>query len=152
MPNFPFTGWREIPVLGKICFGVSLLTPVELSWAVTKTGTLQLPDDCCALIAWLKQSGWDGAKSYFSKRNFHRDASRIFPFLFMKSSSDLFEWYCQTPIPGQTWELTLFSHGNNNKKKNKKKNPHPNSPRRVCAMVLKFCMRPSDTKRIRLHP
>jgi hypothetical protein len=36
-------------------------------------------------------------------------------------------YYCQTPIQGQTWELTLFSRGNNNKKK---KNPHPNSPRR----------------------
>mgnify|MGYP006905827070 CR=1 FL=1 len=32
--------------------------------------------------------------------------------------------YCQTPIPVQTWELTLLSPGNNNnnKNKNKKKN------------------------------
>jgi hypothetical protein len=26
--------------------------------------------------------------------------------------------YCQTPIQGQTWELTLFSQGNNKNKKN----------------------------------
>ena len=54
---------------------------------------------------------------------------------------------CQTPIPGQTWELTLFSRGNN-----KKNDPHLNSPRRGCARVLKFCMRPSVTKIIRLNP
>jgi hypothetical protein len=57
-----------------------------------------------------------------------------------------FLFYCQTPMPGQTWDLTLFSYGNK-----KKKNPHPNSPRRCCARVLKCCMWPSDTKRIRLH-
>ena len=41
--------------------------------------------------------------------------------------------YCQTPIPGETWELTLLSRGNNNnnnnnnnnKNKKKKNNPHP---------------------------
>ena len=63
--------------------------------------------------------------------------------------------YCQTPTPGETWELTLLSRGNKkNKKKNKKKknDPHLNSPRRDCARILKFCMRPSVTKRIRLHP
>ena len=32
-------------------------------------------------------------------------------------------YFCQTPIPGQTLELTLLSSGNN--KKNKKKNTHP---------------------------
>ena len=57
-------------------------------------------------------------------------------------------YFCQTPIPGQTWELTLLSRGQN---KNKKK-PHLNSPRRGCARGLKFCMRLSVTKRIRLHP
>jgi hypothetical protein len=30
--------------------------------------------------------------------------------------------------------------------------PHPNSPRRGCPKILKFCMRPSVTKRIRLRP
>ena len=53
--------------------------------------------------------------------------------------------FCQTPIPGQTWKLTLLSRGN---KKNK---PHPNYPRRGCPRVLKFWMWPSVTKRIRLH-
>ena len=57
---------------------------------------------------------------------------------------------CQTPITGQTWELTLLSCGNK-KKRNKNNNPHPNSPRRGCPRVLKFCMRPSVTKRISLH-
>ena len=55
----------------------------------------------------------------------------------------------QTTIPDQTWELTLVSHGNNNNNKN---NPQPNSPRRGCPSVMKFCMWPSVTKRIRLHP
>jgi hypothetical protein len=59
--------------------------------------------------------------------------------------------FCQTPIQGQTWLLTLFSRSNNNHKK-KKNDPHPNSPRRGGARGLKFCMRPSVTKRIRLHP
>ena len=59
--------------------------------------------------------------------------------------------YCQTPTPGETWELTLLSRGNKNNKNNKN-NPHLNSPRRDCARVLKFCMRPSETKKIRLHP
>ena len=57
--------------------------------------------------------------------------------------------YCQTPIPGQTWELTLLSRGKN---KNKNKNPHLNSARWACPRVIKFCVRPSVTKRIRLHP
>ena len=29
--------------------------------------------------------------------------------------------FCQTPTPGETWELTLLSCGNKNKKKKKKK-------------------------------
>ena len=28
----------------------------------------------------------------------------------------IYDRYCQTPIPGQTWELTLLSHGNKNNK------------------------------------
>ena len=31
--------------------------------------------------------------------------------------------YSQTPTPGQTWELTLLSPGNDKNNKNKKKNP-----------------------------
>ena len=43
----------------------------------------------------------------------------------------LLEVYCQTPIPGQTWELTLLLHANNNNKNN----PHPNFPKGI---VLAF--------------
>jgi hypothetical protein len=42
---------------------------------------------------------------------------------------------CQTPTPGESWELTLLSHGN--KKKN---DPHLNSPRTGCRMVSNFSM------------
>ena len=57
-----------------------------------------------------------------------------------------FNPYCLTPSPVLNWGLTLFSLGNNNKnnKKKKKNNPHIwGYPR-----ALKFCMRPSITKRI----
>jgi hypothetical protein len=57
--------------------------------------------------------------------------------------------YCQTPTPGEIWELTLLLRGKKNKKRN---DPPLNSPRRDCAWVLKFCMWPSVIKRIRLHP
>ena len=57
---------------------------------------------------------------------------------------------CQNPIPGQTWELTLFSRGNKKKKKNNKH--HPNSTRRGYPRDMKFCIRPSITKRIRWNP
>jgi hypothetical protein len=50
-------------------------------------------------------------------------------------------YFCQTPTPGEYWELTLLSHGH--KKNNNKNDPHLNFPRRDCARVLKFCMRPS---------
>ena len=43
--------------------------------------------------------------------------------------------FCQTPIPGKIWELTLLSRCNKNKNN---KNPHSNSPRRGCPRVLKF--------------
>ena len=39
----------------------------------------------------------------------------------MEGADDLREAFCQTPIPRETWELTLFYRGNN--KKNKK-NPN----------------------------
>ena len=56
---------------------------------------------------------------------------------------------CQTPTPGQTWELTLLACGNKKKKNNNmnNKNPHPNSPSRGCARVFEFCMQPSDMER-----
>jgi hypothetical protein len=58
--------------------------------------------------------------------------------------------FCQNHTPGETWELTLLSHGTKNKKN--MNDPHPNSPRRGCARVLKFCMQPTVTKRIGLYP
>jgi hypothetical protein len=55
-------------------------------------------------------------------------------------------YFGQTTIPGQTWELTLFSHGNNNNKNKKNDNPHPNSPRRGCTRVMKFACTPQLPK------
>jgi hypothetical protein len=50
-------------------------------------------------------------------------------------------FFCQTPTPGESWELTLLSRGHKKKKKNNNKNePHLNSPRRGCRMVSNFCM------------
>ena len=40
--------------------------------------------------------------------------------------------FCQTPTPGETWELTLLARGN------KKKNKNDPPPRRDYARVLKF--------------
>ena len=68
-------------------------------------------------------------------------------------TGDVTSYFCQTHTPGQTWELTLLSCGNKKKKKKKNNNnPHPNSTRRGCSRVLTFCMLPSVTKRIGLHP
>ena len=73
------------------------------------------------------------------------------PYLYSYSLLQLsFSSYCQTPTLGQTWELTLLSPGNKNR--NKKNDPHPNSPIRGLIRVMKFCMWPSVTKIIRLHP
>ena len=72
---------------------------------------------------------------------------------FLFSLQYQFSLFCQTPTPGQTWELTLLLRGNKKKKKNNNnKNPHPNSPRGGFARVFKFGMQPSVIKRIGLHP
>ena len=91
---------------------------------------------------------------YSQRRKITDFAIKICQIKYCILSSEIIRIYCQTPIPGQTWELTLLSRGNERKKKkkNNNKNPHLNSPRRGCVRGLKFCMRPSVTIRIRLHP
>ena len=62
----------------------------------------------------------------------------LFRYLYQNISSYNEVHFCQTPTPGESWELTLLSRGH--KKNNNKNEPHLNSPRRGCRMVSNFCM------------
>ena len=73
--------------------------------------------------------------SIWAHYRFFTKASKYNPFF----GNGIGNTYCQTPIPGETWELTLLSCGNKKKKKNKN-DPHLNSPRRGCRRVSNFCM------------